>query len=595
VSVKISLCGRLAVESDGIPIDEDRLQGRQARLVFAYLVTEQGRPVPRDELAEALWREAPPRTWEKGLTVIVSKLRGLLTDCGLDGPTVLKGAFGCYRLDLPEDSWVDVLAAASAAQEAQQALDEGDLARAEAAANDAAALARLRFLPGDDGPWVDERRRELADVLSSALLCLGDASVRAGHPAEAVKYAEEVVALEPFRESGYRRLMESHAHSGNRAEGLRVYERCRTLLSDELGAYPSPETESIYRELLQAAPAQPASPPAEPPRASGRRRPRMLALAVPAVLAVVAGIAVGAFDSSAGTRGPVVVPPDSVAVIDPATNRAVASVPVGTRPTAVTAGSREVWVANADDGTVSRIDPRTRTVVKTIGIGAPVIDLALRGEAVWVANGTDGTVARLDRREGAVTTTLDVKGADALRPNSVYGVAAGADSVWVAAGLRTVVRLDRETGQPTARVDVGNAPIGIAVGEGATWVATDGERIVRIEPTTSAITARVATPGPVALAAGEGAVWVAVSSGAVWRIDPATGAVTDTIPVGKGPLGIAAAGGSVWVANGGDGTVSRIDPRTRRVVATIRLGHTPTAVSAGAGAVWVTVGREPIT
>jgi YVTN family beta-propeller protein len=595
VSVKISLCGRFAVESDGVPIDEDRLQGRQARLVFAYLVTEQGRPVPREELAEALWHEAPPRTWEKGITVIVSKLRGLLTDCGLDGPKALKSAFGCYRLDLPDDCWVDVLAAASGAQEAQQALDEGDLARAEAAANDAAALARLRFLPGDDGPWVDERRRELSEVLSSALLCLGDASVRVGHPAEAVKYGEEVVALEPFRESGYRRLMESHAHSGNRAEGLRVYERCRMLLSDELGAYPSPETESIYRELLQGAPAEPADAPVDPPRAASRRRPRRLMLAVPAVLAVAAGIAVVAFASSAGTPRPVVVSPDSVAVIDPATNRAMASVPVGTRPAAVIAGSREVWVANADDGTVSRIDPHTRTVVKTIGIGAPVIDLALRGDAVWVANGTSGTVSRIDRREGAVTTTLDMKGSDALRPDSVYGVAAGTDSVWVGAGLHTVVRLDRETGRPTARVDVGNAPIGIAVGEGATWVATDGERIVRIEPTTSAITARVATPGPVALAAGEGAVWVAVSSDAVWRIDPATGAVTDTIPVGKGPLGIAAAGGSVWVANGGDGTVSRIDPLTNRVVATIRLGHTPTAVSAGAGAVWVTVGREPIT
>jgi maltose-binding protein MalE len=31
-----------------------------------------------------------------------------------------------------------------------------------------------------------------------------------------------------------------------------VYEQCRRLLADELGTYPSPETESIYRELLEA-------------------------------------------------------------------------------------------------------------------------------------------------------------------------------------------------------------------------------------------------------------------------------------------------------------------------------------------------------
>jgi DNA-binding SARP family transcriptional activator len=44
--------------------------------------------------------------------------------------------------------------------------------------------------------------------------------------------------------------MEAHVGAGNRAEALRVYEQCRQLLSEELGTYPSPETDSIYRALL---------------------------------------------------------------------------------------------------------------------------------------------------------------------------------------------------------------------------------------------------------------------------------------------------------------------------------------------------------
>ena len=51
--------------------------------------------------------------------------------------------------------------------------------------------------------------------------------------------------------------MEAHVAAGNRAEALQVYEQCRRLLADELGAYPSPETESIYRRLLEA-PSAPA-------------------------------------------------------------------------------------------------------------------------------------------------------------------------------------------------------------------------------------------------------------------------------------------------------------------------------------------------
>jgi len=82
--------------ADGVVIDEARFPGRQGRLLFAYLVAEQGRPVPRDELAEALWGDRPPATWDKALSVIVSKVRGLLTSSGVDGQRALTGAFGRY-------------------------------------------------------------------------------------------------------------------------------------------------------------------------------------------------------------------------------------------------------------------------------------------------------------------------------------------------------------------------------------------------------------------------------------------------------------------------------------------------------------------
>ena len=44
--------------------------------------------------------------------------------------------------------------------------------------------------------------------------------------------------------------MLAQSAAGNDAEALRTYERCRSLLAEELGAYPSPETETIYLEIL---------------------------------------------------------------------------------------------------------------------------------------------------------------------------------------------------------------------------------------------------------------------------------------------------------------------------------------------------------
>jgi DNA-binding SARP family transcriptional activator/ABC-type branched-subunit amino acid transport system substrate-binding protein len=279
-------------------IDEARFPGRQGRLLFAYLVAEQGRPVPRDELADAIWGVAPPATWEKVLSVVVSKLRSLLAEHGVAGPGVLTGAFGCYRLELPEGSWVDVIAAAAAAQEAESALQAGDLERAEDTASLAASLTRQPFLPGEEGAWVGEKRRELTAVRGQALATLADVRLRSGNGAEAAKWAEQTIALAPLRETGYRRLMEAHAAAGNRAEALSVYEQCRQLLADELGAYPSPETESIYRELLElpAAPRAGAlpvavSPPPPPSQMTARRMGRRVLLVIGGlVLAAIAAI-----------------------------------------------------------------------------------------------------------------------------------------------------------------------------------------------------------------------------------------------------------------------------------------------------------------
>jgi DNA-binding SARP family transcriptional activator len=220
--LKVFLAGRVAVEVDGVLLGEARFPGRQGRLLFAYLVAEQGRPVPRDELADALWGDAVPATWEKALTVLVSKLRALLAECGIDGTAALTSAFGCYRLDLPAGAWVDIAAAAEALREMEVALAIDDLDEAKAAATRAASLARAPFLSGEGGAWVEGKRRELTDIRRRALGSLAEACLRSGDEAEAAKWAEETIALDPYRETGYRHLMEAHAAAGNRAEALRV-------------------------------------------------------------------------------------------------------------------------------------------------------------------------------------------------------------------------------------------------------------------------------------------------------------------------------------------------------------------------------------
>jgi len=47
--------------------------------------------------------------------------------------------------------------------------------------------------------------------------------------------------------------MRAHAAAGNRAEALRAYDRCRTLLAEELGVSPSPALDQLYEAVLTSS------------------------------------------------------------------------------------------------------------------------------------------------------------------------------------------------------------------------------------------------------------------------------------------------------------------------------------------------------
>jgi YVTN family beta-propeller protein len=321
----------------------------------------------------------------------------LLADRGIDGGKALTSAFGSYRLNLPEGTWVDILAAADALREAEAALAANDFDPAKEAAQEAASLARPSFLPGEEGAWVDGKRRELTDIRRRALSCLAEASLRLGDTAEAAKWAEETVALEPYRETGYRQLMAAHAAAGNRAEALRVYEQCRQLLATELGAYPSPETESIYRELLEAPAAGPkaAAPETAPVALLERERPRSdepapktaawyrrrRTIAVGALAGVVAAAVAIPLLALGGRESRVDLGDSSngVGVLDARSGAVKHAIELRAAPTAVAAGHGFVWAASADSNAVYAIDPETNTKSDTIPVGNAPGGIAVGG------------------------------------------------------------------------------------------------------------------------------------------------------------------------------------------------------------------------
>ena len=244
VATQIQLCGRLVVKLDGTRV-EDQLPGGKGRLLFAYLVLNRDRRISRDELLLAVYGEDASSQQHPSLSVLLSKLRGVIGHERLAGRSEID-------LVLPPSAFVDVEAAREALHRAESHVAAGEWAESWGPAGVAYHVARRPLLQGEDRRWLEEWRRRLEDVEVRGLECFAEARLGLGGPTlpQAEECARRLIELAPYRETGHRILIEALERRGNVAEALRAYDRLRVLLRDELGAAPSSAVQDVHRRLL---------------------------------------------------------------------------------------------------------------------------------------------------------------------------------------------------------------------------------------------------------------------------------------------------------------------------------------------------------
>ncbi|MGA2925411.1 MAG: AAA family ATPase [Solirubrobacteraceae bacterium] len=252
------------MEVDGVQLAPS-LRGKQVPLLLAYMVLNRDRHLGREELIGALWPSGAPRSQDAALRTLLSRLRSGL------GATALAGRDELI-LELPEPVWIDFEAAGEEAGRAQAALQRGDPRSAWVLAQVPLNIAGRGLLPGAQAGWLDSRRRELEDIRLQSLEVIGRAGLRLGGTqlASVERAARTLIEAEPYRESGYVLLMEVLGAEGNVAEGLRVFDRLRTLLREELGTVPSPEAIEVHGRLLRPAGGARTSAGADDPALAAR-------------------------------------------------------------------------------------------------------------------------------------------------------------------------------------------------------------------------------------------------------------------------------------------------------------------------------------
>jgi DNA-binding SARP family transcriptional activator len=291
--LRVRVCGRLSLDRGAAIVREADLPARQGRRLWVFLVLKRRLPVPRDEIAEAVWGDDIPDAWDAALDALVSRLRAALRPLARAAPELtIQSEGGRYVLTLPAHTVVDFERARWGLHEADRLFTRGEHDSALAEARVAMEIAGRGFLPGEEAPWIQGHRRALAEIRVHALECTVESELRRGRPEIAEREAETLVAIDPLREEGYRLLMRAMSARGNTAEAGRVLADCRRIFRgagmnpaplilrgrfasprrgagvnpaplilrgrfasprrEQAGMAPSPETERLFRQITGA-------------------------------------------------------------------------------------------------------------------------------------------------------------------------------------------------------------------------------------------------------------------------------------------------------------------------------------------------------
>ena len=104
------------------------------------------------------------------------------------------------------------------------------------------------------GPWPHElgqQRERLKALTLRAMGTLAAFKLEQGKFGDAIDWCEQILRRDNCWENAYRIAMRAHAEQGNRAQAMRVFERCVNTLRDELGVSPSPQTMAVHELLLR--------------------------------------------------------------------------------------------------------------------------------------------------------------------------------------------------------------------------------------------------------------------------------------------------------------------------------------------------------
>ena len=240
---------RLSVGSEGIP--ESRWKSKKARTLMKYLLCMRDKGfLDKEILMELLWPNEDPQKSARRFHVALAALRKVLEPSIIKGTksSYIKRSGGAYRIDIGKDGHLDIEAFKTLFKRATKFKDSEESIPLYMKVE---SLYRGDFLQEDPyEQWcVDEREKYRQNYLFALKKIIHYHEKKQDY-ATCISYAEKYLKIEPYEENVLRSLMQYYAFNGNKPMIIRIYEKFKTSIHQELDCAPSHETETLYTQLV---------------------------------------------------------------------------------------------------------------------------------------------------------------------------------------------------------------------------------------------------------------------------------------------------------------------------------------------------------
>jgi len=243
--IMICLLGQFRLLKAGEPLP--MRNAVKAQVLLASLALEQDFAASRETLLNALWPNTDSALAGQSLNSLVHSLRKQLGD-QLGGASPLVYLDGYYRLNVEAGIGIDVCSFCALINTGEQHARSGHPIDALDCYRCAIQLYRGDLCINTDVQTLVEREHLRAQYLS-LLARLADHHFDRVEYDQCLEYVSRLLAVDPCREDAHRLVMRCYARRGERAQALRQYQVCETVLRSEFDVAPEPATRQLQEQI----------------------------------------------------------------------------------------------------------------------------------------------------------------------------------------------------------------------------------------------------------------------------------------------------------------------------------------------------------